>query len=200
METCRSAPLLRAKSASASASAGAARHAPARRGAARRAAAAAAAGAVDVGAWNAKAKAARLAALEAEAMGAIKQAVENFDHPVFPCAFIAGDVVIMHLIDKLGYLASGKVQVRARADGLMGGHWMLRRACPGEDARHTRVAVARSTWLWRGARGRLEQAPCVAGAACLFSDAPLALALARCHTNCLNATKESKEEAPVSPV
>eukprot|EP00793_Prasinoderma_coloniale_P000744 PRCOL_00003894-RA len=52
-----------------------------------------------------------VAALEAEAIGAIEKAVENFDHPVFPCAFIAGDVVIMHLLDKLGYLSSGKVQV-----------------------------------------------------------------------------------------
>lgn len=66
---------------------------------------------VDVEAWNAAAKSERLANLEAEAMGAIQKAVENFDHAVFPCAFIAGDIAIMHMIDKLGYLSSGKVKV-----------------------------------------------------------------------------------------
>jgi len=66
---------------------------------------------VDVETWNASAKETRLAHLEAEAMAAIKNAVENFEHPVFPCAFIAGDIAIMHLIDKLGYLSSGKVKV-----------------------------------------------------------------------------------------
>merc|ERR1712054_406884 len=44
-------------------------------------------------------------------MAAIQNAFENFEHPVFPCAFIAGDIAIMHLIDKLGYLSSGKVKV-----------------------------------------------------------------------------------------
>lgn len=66
---------------------------------------------VDVTAWNATAKEERLAYLEAEAENAIKKSVENFAHPVFPCAFIAGDIVIMHLLHKLGYLESGKVKV-----------------------------------------------------------------------------------------
>ena len=74
---------------------------------------AAAAVEVDVETWNKEAKAARLQHLEAEAMSAIKSAVENFGKPVFPCAFIAGDVVIMHLIHKLGYLSSGQVKVLA---------------------------------------------------------------------------------------
>ena len=93
MATCaRSAPL---RASRAAASAGAARPAAARRAAPRCVAAAAGAtAAADVDAWNAAAKTARLAALEAEAMGAIKHAVESFDHPVFPCAFIAGPTLL----------------------------------------------------------------------------------------------------------
>ena len=37
--------------------------------------------------------------------------MENFERPAFPCALIAGDVVILNLLDKLGYLSSGKVPV-----------------------------------------------------------------------------------------
>lgn len=41
----------------------------------------------------------------------LRAAAENFEHPVFPCALIAGDVAILHLLSKLGYLQSGKVKV-----------------------------------------------------------------------------------------
>ena len=44
-------------------------------------------------------------------MQVLKTAAENFQHPVFPCALIAGDVVILNLLSKLGYLESGKVKV-----------------------------------------------------------------------------------------
>jgi phosphoadenosine phosphosulfate reductase len=37
--------------------------------------------------------------------------VERFERPVFPCALIAGDVVILHLLHRLGVLASGRVSV-----------------------------------------------------------------------------------------
>ena len=44
-------------------------------------------------------------------MDALRTAVERFERPTFPCALIAGDVVILHLLHRLGYLASGRVQV-----------------------------------------------------------------------------------------
>jgi len=53
----------------------------------------------------------RLTHLEEQAMWALKKSVENFDHAVFPNAMIAGDVVITHLLDRLGYLKNGKCKV-----------------------------------------------------------------------------------------
>jgi phosphoadenosine phosphosulfate reductase len=53
----------------------------------------------------------RLNHLEEQAMFALKQSCENFDHAVFPNAMIAGDVVITHLLDRLGYLKNGKAKV-----------------------------------------------------------------------------------------
>merc|ERR1719456_469527 len=53
----------------------------------------------------------RLKHLEKQAMDALTVAVENFEHPVFPNAMIAGDCVITHLLGKLGYLSSGKVKI-----------------------------------------------------------------------------------------
>jgi phosphoadenosine phosphosulfate reductase len=53
----------------------------------------------------------RLQHLEEQAMWALKKSVENFDHAVFPNAMIAGDVVITHLLDRLGYLKNGKCKV-----------------------------------------------------------------------------------------
>ena len=41
-------------------------------------------------------------------MFALKQ-VDNFQNAVFPNAMIAGDCVITHLLHRLGYLESGKV-------------------------------------------------------------------------------------------
>jgi phosphoadenylyl-sulfate reductase (thioredoxin) len=53
----------------------------------------------------------RLKHLEEQAMDALKVAVENLDNAVFPNAMIAGDCVITHLLDRLGYLKSGKVKI-----------------------------------------------------------------------------------------
>merc|ERR1719217_440295 len=53
----------------------------------------------------------RLNHLEEQAMKALKLAVENHENPVFPNAMIAGDCVITHLLDRLGYLKDGKVKV-----------------------------------------------------------------------------------------
>ena len=49
--------------------------------------------------------------MQDSALQALKTAAENFERPAFPCALIAGDVVILNLLDKLGYLSSGKVPV-----------------------------------------------------------------------------------------
>ncbi len=49
--------------------------------------------------------------MQDSALQALKTAAENFERPTFPCALIAGDVVILNLLDKLGYLSSGKVPV-----------------------------------------------------------------------------------------
>ena len=37
--------------------------------------------------------------------------MESSEHPVFPCALIAGDVVILDLLAKLDYLKTGRVSV-----------------------------------------------------------------------------------------
>ena len=49
--------------------------------------------------------------MQAQALETLKTAVEKSEHPVFPCALIAGDVVILDLLSKLDYLKSAKVQV-----------------------------------------------------------------------------------------
>lgn len=43
-------------------------------------------------------------------MDTLRKAAANFSHPVFPCALIAGDVVILHLLHRLGLLSNGKVK------------------------------------------------------------------------------------------
>merc|ERR1719265_2217889 len=53
----------------------------------------------------------RLKHLEEQALYALKISCENFDHAVFPNAMIAGDVVITHLLSRLGYLKDGKCKV-----------------------------------------------------------------------------------------
>ena len=59
----------------------------------------------------AESKAMRLKHLEEQAMYALKISCENFDNAVFPNALIAGDVVITHLLHRLGYLKDGKCTV-----------------------------------------------------------------------------------------
>jgi len=53
----------------------------------------------------------RLTHLEEQSMETLKFCAENFENPVFPNALIAGDVVITHLLHRLGYLKDGKVKV-----------------------------------------------------------------------------------------
>ena len=62
-------------------------------------------------AFIAESKEMRLKHLEEQAMFALKTSCENFDNPVFPNAMIAGDIVITHLLHRLGYLESGKCKV-----------------------------------------------------------------------------------------
>ncbi|CAK0787949.1 hypothetical protein CVIRNUC_011171 [Coccomyxa viridis] len=69
------------------------------------------AGKVDLDAWIQQSRESRWQWLEDSALQALKTAAENFERPAFPCALIAGDVVILNLLDKLGYLSSGKVPV-----------------------------------------------------------------------------------------
>ena len=49
-----------------------------------------------------KAKADRLAHLEAQSLEALTLAADNFERAVFPNAMIVGDCVITHLLGKLG--------------------------------------------------------------------------------------------------
>ena len=57
--------------------------------------------------FNEQATKDRLEFLEQQAIGALKGAADKFEHPVFPCALIAGDVVILHLLHKAGLLDKG---------------------------------------------------------------------------------------------
>jgi len=59
----------------------------------------------------AESKEMRLKHLEEQAMYALKISCENFDNAVFPNAMIAGDVVITHLLHRMGYLKDGKCTV-----------------------------------------------------------------------------------------
>ena len=59
----------------------------------------------------AESKEMRLKHLEEQAMFALKIAVENYGNAVFPNAMIAGDVVITHLLHRMGYLENGKAKV-----------------------------------------------------------------------------------------
>lgn len=59
----------------------------------------------------AESKEMRLNHLEEQAMFALKIAVENYGNAVFPNALIAGDVVITHLLDRMGYLKDGKCKI-----------------------------------------------------------------------------------------
>ena len=44
-------------------------------------------------------------------MYALKISCENFDNAVFPNAMIAGDVVITHLLHRMGYIKDGKCKI-----------------------------------------------------------------------------------------
>lgn len=61
--------------------------------------------------FNAEGKEMRLKHLEEQAMYALKISCENYGNAVFPNALIAGDVVITHLLHRLGYLKDGKCTV-----------------------------------------------------------------------------------------
>ena len=53
--------------------------------------------------------------LQDQAMDTLQTVADNFQHPVFPCALIAGDVVMLHLLKRLNLIGSeadGKVQAR----------------------------------------------------------------------------------------
>ena len=65
----------------------------------------------DQEAYIAESKEMRLKHLEEQAMFALKIAVENYGNAVFPNAMIAGDVVITHLLHRMGYLKDGKAKV-----------------------------------------------------------------------------------------
>ncbi len=49
--------------------------------------------------------------VQESALSSLQTAVESFERPAFPCALIAGDVVILHLLSRLGYLSSGHVPI-----------------------------------------------------------------------------------------
>mmetsp|Transcript_15108 Transcript_15108/g.14586 ORF Transcript_15108/g.14586 Transcript_15108/m.14586 type:complete len:441 (-) Transcript_15108:80-1402(-) len=61
--------------------------------------------------YIAESKEMRLKHLEEQAMFALKIACENYENAVFPNAMIAGDVVITHLLHRMGYLKDGKCKV-----------------------------------------------------------------------------------------
>ena len=61
--------------------------------------------------FNAEGKEMRLKYLEEQAMYALKISCENYGNAVFPNAMIAGDVVITHLLHRMGYLKDGKCKI-----------------------------------------------------------------------------------------
>lgn len=66
---------------------------------------------VQVEKWAKKAREDRLHHLEEQALWVLRETVNSYQDPAFPCALIAGDVVILALLNKLGYLTNGKVKV-----------------------------------------------------------------------------------------
>ncbi|GJP31608.1 hypothetical protein CLOM_g14410 [Closterium sp. NIES-68] len=65
--------------------------------------ASAAAGA-DVEEWSKAARLVRQEQLEGQALDVLQKTIDSFERPAFPCALIAGDVVILHLLHRLGAL------------------------------------------------------------------------------------------------
>ncbi|KAG0627065.1 hypothetical protein M758_2G171300 [Ceratodon purpureus] len=66
---------------------------------------------IDTEKWNQQARDARLEHLEAQALETLKKTVESFEKPAFPCALIAGDVVILDLLSRIGALSDEKVKI-----------------------------------------------------------------------------------------
>ncbi|KAL3159964.1 hypothetical protein ABBQ38_010352 [Trebouxia sp. C0009 RCD-2024] len=67
--------------------------------------------AIDISTFVQESRNKRLELLERQALETLKICVENSEHPVFPCALIAGDVVILELLSKLDYLKTSRVSV-----------------------------------------------------------------------------------------
>ncbi|GAQ87007.1 Phosphoadenosine phosphosulfate reductase [Klebsormidium nitens] len=65
----------------------------------------------DVDEWNKKGKIQRLEHLEEQALETLKHALYDFERPAFPCALIAGDVVILDLLARSGAFSKGLVKV-----------------------------------------------------------------------------------------
>merc|ERR1712087_377197 len=61
--------------------------------------------------YNSVGKEMRLKHLEDQAMYALRISCENHNNAVFPNAMIAGDVVITHLLHRMGYLKDGKCKI-----------------------------------------------------------------------------------------
>ena len=57
--------------------------------------------------YNVEAESLRIRFLEQQASDALQVCATQFENPVFPCALIAGDVVILHLLHKHGLLDKG---------------------------------------------------------------------------------------------
>lgn len=58
-----------------------------------------------------KAREHRLKHLEEQALWVLRETISSYQNPAFPCALIAGDVVILDLLSKLNYLKNGRVKV-----------------------------------------------------------------------------------------
>lgn len=65
----------------------------------------------DIEKWNQEARDARLHHLEAQALETLKITVDRFERPAFPCALIAGDVVILDLLNRIGALSDKRVKI-----------------------------------------------------------------------------------------
>ncbi|CAI5524715.1 unnamed protein product, partial [Closterium sp. Naga37s-1] len=66
----------------------------------------------DVEEWSKAARLVRQEQLEGQALDALQKTIDSFERPTFPCALIAGDVVILHLLHRLGALGDNpKVKV-----------------------------------------------------------------------------------------
>ncbi|EFJ38718.1 hypothetical protein SELMODRAFT_270214 [Selaginella moellendorffii] len=67
--------------------------------------------ALDIQQWNDEAYEARLQHLESQAKSVLQKTIECFERPAFPCALIAGDVVMLDLLHKIGAFEKEAVKV-----------------------------------------------------------------------------------------